>query len=320
MRFLPARLLVSLLGLGCAAGPVLASDYVCLETNFGDICMELLPDVAPVTVANFLDYVEAGEYDNTLVHYSYPGGLFQGGGYYGDPFNFGVPIRTKPPIVLESSLRSNLRGTVAMARNTGFPDSASSQWFINIGDNSDLDDTWDGGYTVFAEIVLGLEVADLIGNLPIGDFSALLGFPFQATPVNIEPTDDFADLEDFVLIERAYHTQQYPGMLPYQCSVTSPGDTLTEFCGSSLRFPVQIDGLLFEATLVFVPSTEGLIFSVQRESLQLLTDTGQERAHYAAGELLIPSVRTPAGAFVNVSLLLQDLPSLKFALNTFSPR
>jgi peptidyl-prolyl cis-trans isomerase A (cyclophilin A) len=301
-----------------------AQEFVCLETNLGDICMRLLPEAAPNTVNNFLGYVERGAYDGTLIHRLVRSGglnVIQGGGFSGLPGNFGAAIASDPPILLEQQ-RSNLRGTVAMARLGGQANSATNQWFINFEDNTFLDNTFDGGYAVFAEIVQGMEVVDMISAYPIRDFSFALGDQaFREVPVDMLPEETLAFFEDFVLVSRAWATDRLPNtLLPYQCSPDSPGDTLTEFCGSSLRFPVQIDGLLFEATLVFVPSTEGLIFSVQRESLQLLADTGQERAHYAAGELLIPSVRTPAGAFVNVSLLLQDLPSLKFALNTFSPR
>lgn len=301
-----------------------AEEFVCLETNLGDICMRMLPEAAPNTVNNFLGYVGRGDYDDTLVHrVSRSGGLFviQGGGYSSVPESFSAAIHAEPPIALENQL-SNLRGTVAMARLSGQPNSATNEWFINFEDNTFLDSTFDGGYAVFAEVVTGMDIVDLIGAYPIRNFSVALGdLAFQSMPVDMLPEETLAEFEDFVFVNRAYATDRLPNtLLPYQCSLTSPGDTLTEFCGSTLTFPVAIDGLLFEATLAFVPGREQLVFAVDRASLKLLEDTGQERATYAAGELVLPSVRTAAGAFVNVTLELIDFAALEFALVAFTPR
>jgi cyclophilin family peptidyl-prolyl cis-trans isomerase len=134
----------------------------------GTIDLELDPTGAPLTVDNFLAYVGAGFYDATLFHRVIAGFVIQGGGY--TPGNV-VPASkapTRPPIVLESAaVRSNLRGTLAMAR-TGEPDSATSQYFINLVDNAALDyqSATQPGYAVFGRVTAGLDVVDAIAAVP----------------------------------------------------------------------------------------------------------------------------------------------------------
>lgn len=133
---------------------------VTLITSAGSITMELDPLAAPVTVKNFLDYVNAGFYSNTLFHRVIPNFMVQGGG-----FTTGMVAKTdlKAPIVLESNngLR-NTRGAVAMAR-TSLPNSATSQFFINTVDNAFLDySTSNAGYAVFATVLTGMDVVDTI--------------------------------------------------------------------------------------------------------------------------------------------------------------
>ena len=133
---------------------------VTLTTSAGSITMELDPVAAPVTVNNFLGYVNAGFYSNTLFHRVIPNFMVQGGG-----FTTGMVAKTdlKAPIVLESNngLR-NTRGAVAMAR-TSLPNSATSQFFINTVDNAFLDySTSNAGYAVFATVLTGMDVVDAI--------------------------------------------------------------------------------------------------------------------------------------------------------------
>ncbi|HWP65211.1 MAG TPA: peptidylprolyl isomerase [Candidatus Limnocylindria bacterium] len=135
---------------------------VVLTTTLGDIKIELLPDKAPITVKNFLDYVQAGYYDGTVFHRVIPGFMIQGGGMDAD-------LRDKsgqrPPIKNESSNGlPNTAGSVAMAR-TSVPDSATSQFFINTVDNAFLnkDKAQDGvGYAVFGKVVEGMDVVKKI--------------------------------------------------------------------------------------------------------------------------------------------------------------
>jgi len=132
---------------------------VILETSKGNIEVELYPDKANVTVANFLRYVEEGHYDGTVFHRVMNGFMIQGGGFLPD----GTPKPVHEPIKLESNngLKNEI-GTIAMAR-TNVPDSATSQFFINVADNAILDYTaTNPGYAVFGHVVSGMDVVNAI--------------------------------------------------------------------------------------------------------------------------------------------------------------
>ena len=134
---------------------------VVLATSLGDITLQLDPEKAPKTVANFLEYVKSGHYDGTVFHRVIGEFMIQGGGFTPDL----MQKPTRPPIPLESrNGLKNERGTVAMAR-TAVPDSATAQFFINVVDNAFLDqpNARDGqGYAVFGKVVAGMDVVDRI--------------------------------------------------------------------------------------------------------------------------------------------------------------
>jgi peptidyl-prolyl cis-trans isomerase A (cyclophilin A) len=152
-----------------AAGPAATAPppQVLLHTSQGDITVELYPDKAPKSVANFLQYVRDGFYDGTLIHRAIPGYLVQGGLYTRDL----QPKRTRPAIPSEADNGlSNLRGTIAVARGAD-PNSGTAQFFFNLVDNRRLDFvgnqsglTW--GYAVFGKVVKGMDVVDKIAALP----------------------------------------------------------------------------------------------------------------------------------------------------------
>ena len=153
----------ALLATGAPAQEGLPNPQVVIDTNYGSITLRLYRDKAPATVENFLAYVEDGFYDGTLFHRVIPNFMIQGGGLTPD-------MQEKPtrgPIVNESRNRlHNIRGTIAMAR-TGDPDSATAQFFINQRSNLRLD--WQPGapgYTVFGEVIDGLQVVDFIATSP----------------------------------------------------------------------------------------------------------------------------------------------------------
>lgn len=137
-----------------------------LTTTHGPIVLELDDKKAPKTVENFVAYVTAGHYDGTIFHRVIEDFVIQGGG-----FDIHMKERlTRPPIRNEANNRlSNLLGTIAMAR-TPEPHSASAQFFINTNDNAFLDfcrETDDGwGYCVFGRVIAGLEVVELIEEVP----------------------------------------------------------------------------------------------------------------------------------------------------------
>ena len=137
-----------------------------LHTNHGVIALELDADKAPKTVANFVAYVEAGHYDNTVFHRVIDGFMIQGGGF--EPGMKQKPTREPVENEAKNGLK-NARGSIAMAR-TSDPHSASAQFFINIADNGFLDypgqDGW--GYCVFGKVVEGMDVVEKIAKSPTG--------------------------------------------------------------------------------------------------------------------------------------------------------
>ena len=141
---------------------------VILHTNHGDITLELDAEDAPASVANFLQYVRDGHYDNTLFHRVIPGFMIQGGG-----FSPGMKQKpTRAPVANEAANGTkNTRYTVAMAR-TSDPHSATAQFFINIADNGFLDykapSAQHYGYCVFGKVVDGKDIVDRIAGVPTG--------------------------------------------------------------------------------------------------------------------------------------------------------
>lgn len=154
---------------GLAAASTSLYPVVCMLTSRGEMVIELYDTEAPITVANFLDYVRTNFYSNTLVHRVDQNFVFQGGGYTSGQ----VPkAATFAPIVLEDNTRlSNRKYTLAMARRTE-PNTATSEWFINMGDNTFLDGTSTRrGYAIFGQIISGRAVADQINIEPVYRYS-----------------------------------------------------------------------------------------------------------------------------------------------------
>jgi cyclophilin family peptidyl-prolyl cis-trans isomerase len=148
-----------------AAEEQLDNPRVLMKTTDGDIVIELYAEKSPVTVENFLSYVDAGHYDGTVFHRVISNFMIQGGG-------FTTEMKEKPtrdPIVNESSNKlHNTRGTLAMAR-TSDPNSATAQFFINQRSNLRLDWTpGNEGYAVFGEVVEGMQVVDIIALTETG--------------------------------------------------------------------------------------------------------------------------------------------------------
>jgi len=147
-----------------------------VTTTLGEFVIELDADQAPAAVTNFAQYVDDGFYDGTLFHRVVAGSLVHGGGY----FRGLVLKETRTPIANEadSGLR-NVRGSVAMAR-TDDPNSATSQFYVNLKDNPDLDaGHGNPGYAVFGQVVEGLDVVDAIGAAATGQRQGLSDVPVE---------------------------------------------------------------------------------------------------------------------------------------------
>jgi peptidyl-prolyl cis-trans isomerase B (cyclophilin B) len=155
-----------------------------LETNRGVIEIELDEEAAPITVSNFIRYIEDGFFDGTIFHRVIPGFMIQGGGFMSD----GTQKDTRDPIQLESDNGlKNLRGSIAMAR-TSDPNSATSQFFINLADNPFLNyRSSQPGYAVFGRVVSGMDIVNDIASVSTG-----MKGPYSDWPV-----------ED-IIIERVY--------------------------------------------------------------------------------------------------------------------
>jgi cyclophilin family peptidyl-prolyl cis-trans isomerase len=155
-----------------------------LVTPLGSICFELLDADAPITTANFVYYLENGLIADTFFHRSVPGFVIQGGGYTIDGTTLlpdavtprpGVTVTNEPctldtpypgpPAVMICSERGNVRGTVSLAKAGGDPNSGTTNWFINLGDNRPNLDNQNGGFTVFARVFQGMDVVDAIAAL-----------------------------------------------------------------------------------------------------------------------------------------------------------
>ena len=175
-------LLLGIAGSAAAqGGPKADSTHprVALDTSKGRIVLELYPDKAPKTVANFLQYVKSGHYDGVIFHRVIDGFMIQGGGFTPDMSQ----KPTKPPIQNEADngLRND-RGTIAMAR-TMDPNSASAQFFINTVNNDSLNHRgktpqgW--GYTVFGKVVEGMDVVDQIATVKTGTKNGNQNVPIE---------------------------------------------------------------------------------------------------------------------------------------------
>jgi cyclophilin family peptidyl-prolyl cis-trans isomerase len=210
--------------------PVLAENTIVrMEINFGttpagNIDIELYDDEAPVTVTNFLRYAGGGNYNGTIIHRSVPGIVLQGGGYipvnfFGQLNYFHVP--EFPPIQNEfSPSRSNLRGTIAMAKIPatdpqgnpvpgGGPDSATSEWFFNLDDNGGSPDTnpqgfdyQNGGFTVFGRVLdPGMDFVVTIANIPTWNATSVF-WAFSDIPLYNYSAGSSIQLRNLVTVNR----------------------------------------------------------------------------------------------------------------------
>jgi len=172
---------------GASAAP---NPQVLVKTSLGEFVIELYPDKAPLSVANFLQYVNDGFYSGTIFHRVIGSFMIQGGGFTAELYKGQVrPKATRAPIAIES--RNGLKndtGWVAMAR-TGDPNSATSQFFINVVDNGGLNYPQpDGhGYAVFGKVVSGMDVVNAIRKVRTGTVG-----PYQDVPADAVLIDSIA--------------------------------------------------------------------------------------------------------------------------------
>jgi peptidyl-prolyl cis-trans isomerase A (cyclophilin A) len=182
--------------------PLSGATVVEFQTVLGNFEVNLFDQTTPATVTNFLDYVNNGAYTDSFFHRSEPGFVLQGGGFTYDgslPFN---DVPANPAVVNEPEL-SNVRGTIAMAKLGGDPNSATSQWFINLVDNVANLDGQNGGFTVFGVVMgNGMDVVDALAALPRFDFGgAFAALPLQNyTDTTVDPDADNLALVNAIVV------------------------------------------------------------------------------------------------------------------------
>lgn len=179
-----------------------AGTIVRVSTSMGDYSIELLDELTPKTVQNFLNYVNRNDYNGTYLHRVIDSFVVQGGAYRFQLFIGPIDIVEDPPVENEFNA-SNLRGTVAMAKVEGNPNSATSQWFVNLANNSANLDASNGGFTVFGNVLGdGMLILDAIDDLPIVElgakasnapyFTSTYRNPLDLVYINVEVVDRFS--------------------------------------------------------------------------------------------------------------------------------
>jgi len=169
--------------------PAANATIVQFQTVLGPFEVNLYDETTPATVANFLAYVNAGAYSNTVFHRAVNGFVAQGGGFtYQGSANLGSVVQNAA--VANEPKYSNVRGTIAMAKLGGNANSATNQWFINLGNNSANLDVQNGGFTVFGQVIgNGMDVLDAINALPKFAFQS----PFDSIPLRDYTQQNFTD-------------------------------------------------------------------------------------------------------------------------------
>ncbi len=139
---------------------------VVFNTSQGEVEVNLFDQTTPKTVANFLQYIDENHYTNSVIHRVAPDFIVQGGGF---EFTGAWPLNSLEanPSVVNEPVYSNVKGTIAMAKNSTSINSATNQWFFNLKDNSQNLDLQNGGFTVFGQVISGMDVIEKIGRLEL---------------------------------------------------------------------------------------------------------------------------------------------------------
>ena len=283
-----------------------AGTIVRISTGIGDYSIELLDDSAPGTVQNFLNYVNRNDYNGTYIHRAVDNFVVQGGAYRFRLFEGPIDIPSDPPIQNEFGA-SNTRGTVAMAKIDGDPNSATNQWFVNVADNSATLDESNGGFTVFG-VVLGdgMVTVDEIDALPI----VSLGFKASDAP-HITPI--YNDPSDFLYIN-AEVTQRFSSA-PH---VFESGTGLL-ITSVSIDSGTDLISMNFNA----VASSPNVVIRANAESVIPRRDSFDGIAEYSTvdGRLRIPSLEVNLNGSIsvvtNVVFVLTDAATASFTLESF---
>ena len=270
-------------------------------TTLGAFSIQLFDDVTPVTVANFLNYVNSGRFNQTVIHRSEQGFVIQGGWLsYNDATNQLDQITTDVAAQNEFSV-SNTRGTVAMAKVGGDPNSATSQWFVNLADNSAILDGQNGGFTAFGRVIGdGMTVVDNIAAQPTFTIAGQANFPLlnSASIDTMIVPDNFIKVVMFVDGPNFFETAS--GLLYVALDAGTAGM-------AQMRFSIT--------------ATEpSVVLQLDLSSVEYLSETIDGIATFdtETGRLVLPLLIVPGSAsFRNATFLLTDSKKLLFTLESF---
>ena len=292
--------------LGCCLllNAAYCNPVVHIRSSAGNFNIELFDDSAPLSVRNFLNYVESGRYNRTIFHRSVPAFVIQGGGLsFQSQNNTITQIELDAPILNEFRL-SNIRGTVSMAKVSGDPNSATSQWFVNLEDNSTSPDVQNGGFTVFGRIVgKGMEVIDEIASLNTYTVGGLTNFPL--VNYSQSPLSD----ENFVTI------------LSSEIQAAQVGSNYFDLESSELRLTLDAEDSGMATLALRFETSESLAgFKLVLNSIQWLDSPVQNMATFNSADrsIHIPELFVDGKkAYKNLKLYLEDAQQFTFVLDSY---
>tara|TARA_B110000858_G_scaffold194218_1_gene248202 strand:+ start:53038 stop:53958 length:921 start_codon:yes stop_codon:yes gene_type:complete len=279
-------------------------------TSLGDFSIELLDNITPITVANFLNYVNSGRYNGTVIHRSIvtPSPFIIQGGWlsYNAADNTLSSINTDATIQNEPGI-TNLRGTVAMAKLAGDPNSATSQWFVNLDDNSENLDAQNGGFTVFGRVIGdGMTVVDNIAAQSTFVVNGVAGFPngLSDFPL-INVTNEPLGLSNFVNV----------------AIVAAPAPNYFDADNGLLHLTVDAGATgLLSVVFSIVADEPNIVAQLDFDSLAVLTQTVDNMASFdeVTGRLIVPELyMSGEPTFRNMNLILNDPELFQFTLESF---
>jgi len=218
-------------------------------TSHGNFKINLHDETTPETVRNFLNYINDGDYNNTIVHRVDPGFVMQTGGF---EFTGTLPLTA---IATDSTINnepvySNVRGTIAMAKQKGNENSATSQWFVNLADNSGGSaqlDLQNGGFTVFGEVIEGMENIDAIAGLSLCASTPMPGLTTeQCADANFVPgAENFVTIESVTIFDATINTADNLAAIKNTSQTVTPTPPQANSGGGSLAwFSLAFTGLI----------------------------------------------------------------------------
>jgi len=282
-----------------------AGTIVRVSTSMGDYSIELLDDLTPLTVQNFLNYTRRGDYNGTYLHRVENNFVVQGGAYRFQLFVGPIDMVMDPPVVNEFSV-SNTYGTVAMAKFSGDPDSATNQWFVNTADNSNSLDATNGGFTVFGKVLgSGMDVLEAIDDLPTINLGSKASNAPYFTLNYTNPLDFvYQNVEAVERFSEAYH--------------------IYEAASGLLITSVDVDsGTLVSLSLDTVASVTGLVIQADLFSVIPRRDAYEGIATFSSTDnrLRIPNLEVHFNGIVsvvnNVVFVLSDADNFLFTLESY---